>query len=845
MCVRLSTRRGPIVLLNVYRPGSSRPQRAFFDELSSALEALVTFSCPVIVGGDFNIQTQTATNTDTLRLNEVLSSFDMTQHVTSPTHRCGGTLDLVMTFSSWHPHDLCVDPPGIISDHSLVRCRLPIFIDPAPPKARQVRAWRTVDRAILHRAIQESVLCQPVAAGADVDQLVDMYNSVLKNIADQLAPLHTVRRPLNRCAPWFDAECREARRICRRRERRYRKSGTSPARMHWIDSAHQRFQLYRKKKEAYWLNRLTRDGRSPVHLWRSLSSLLVRDRDLTGATEHTADGFADCFQRKVEAIRLRTEAASAPILSATATSSSLPSFRPVTCEEVRRIIMSSQAKSCFLDPIPTSVLLEFLDLLTPFITAIVNASLTRGRLPTSQKHAIVTPRLKKPGLDPSDTANFRPISNLSFLSKVIEKAVVSQLHDHLNEHSLLPQFQSAYRQLHSTETAMLRVTSDILTAADNRQVTLLCLLDLSAAFDCVDHDILLQRLQHQFGLSGDVYRWMSSFLTDRTQTISYNSATSAKKKISHGVPQGSVLGPLLFNLYTAELGAIAESYNLRMHQYADDCQLYVSVPTDEATSAAAQLSRCVTAIDEWLRASRLLLNPTKTQLIWLGSRQQVSKVDICNIDILSTAVSTVERVRDLGVVLDSHLTMSSHVAAVCRSAFCFLRQLRSITRTLPTDAAKTLVQAFVTSRLDYCNSILSGISDFLLRRLQAVQNTAARLITRTRRFDRITPVLRQLHWLPVRRRIEFKLAMQVYKALHHLSPPYLRDDLSPATNSRELRSSAAPPCRVPRTRSRLGDRAFAAAGPRLWNSLPPHLRNSDLSLLQFRRAMKTFLFDHH
>ena len=138
------------------------------------------------------------------------------------------------------------------------------------------------------------------------------------------------------------------------------------------------------------------------------------------------------------------------------------------------------SEMCIRDS-PTSVLREFLDLLTPHITSIVNAFLTQGRLPTSQKHAIVTPRLKKPSLDPSDAANFRPISNLSFLSKVIEKAVVRQLHDYLTDHDLLPMLQSAYRQRHSTETAMLRVTSDALIAADNRHVTLLCLLDMSAA----------------------------------------------------------------------------------------------------------------------------------------------------------------------------------------------------------------------------------------------------------------------------------------------------------------------------------------------------------------------------
>ena len=203
--------------------------------------------------------------------------------------------------------------------------------------------------------------------------------------------------------------------------------------------------------------------------------------------------------------------------------------------------MNSPVKSCSLDPIPTFLLSKFADLLTPFITAIVNASLTQGRLPSSQKHAIVTPHLKKVGLDASDTANYRPVSNLSFLSKVVERAVVRQLNEYLGQHDLLPRFQSAYRQHHSTETAMLRVTSDALTAADNRQVTLLALLDMSAAFDWVDHKLLLQRLEHRFGLTGDVLRWVTFFLKDRTQVIFHNGSFSSKKELDYRIPQGSVL----------------------------------------------------------------------------------------------------------------------------------------------------------------------------------------------------------------------------------------------------------------------------------------------------------------
>jgi len=238
--------------------------------------------------------------------------------------------------------------------------------------------------------------------------------------------------------------------------------------------------------------------------------------------------------------------------------------------------MTSPIKSCSLDAVPTFLVREYVDLLLPYLTSMVNASLTQGRLPISQRHAIVTPLLKKAGTDSADMANFRPVSNLSFMSKVVERAVANQLTEYLSANNLLPCFQSAYRKKHSTETAMLRVVSDTLMAADERQVTLLGMLDLSAAFDCVDHTILLQRLRAGFGVTDVALQWIISFLTERTQQIAYNNKLSSIQAVLFGVPQGSVLGPLLYVLYTAELFHIVARHRLRLHMYADDCQVYLS-----------------------------------------------------------------------------------------------------------------------------------------------------------------------------------------------------------------------------------------------------------------------------
>ena len=208
--------------------------------------------------------------------------------------------------------------------------------------------------------------------------------------------------------------------------------------------------------------------------------------------------------------------------------------------------------------------------------AIFNRSLSKGQFPAIFKEAFITPALKKPGLDAADVSSYRPISNLSVLSKLLERLVARQLMHYLSSTNLLPSLQSGFRPGHSTETAVLRVLSDILQAVDQGDVAALILLDLSAAFDTVDHPILLQRLRSTFGFGGIAHRWLGSYLSGRCQYVRRRSARSTITQLVCGVPHGSVLGPILFVLYTVDLLSLIESYSLSPHLYADDTQVYGS-----------------------------------------------------------------------------------------------------------------------------------------------------------------------------------------------------------------------------------------------------------------------------
>jgi len=259
-----------------------------------------------------------------------------------------------------------------------------------------------------------------------------------------------------------------------------------------------------------------------------------------------------------------------------------------------------------------------------------------------------------------------------------------------------------------------------------------------------------------------------------------------------------------------------------------------------------RLTNCIVKIRDWMASNRLKLNEDKTQVIWLGTRHQLSKLTENTLTLPNATVQFSTVVNDLGVQIDSQLSMSNHIAKLSRSCFFHLRQLRLIRQSLTPDAMNTLVQSFITNRLDSCNSVLVGVNSQLLQRMQVIQNAAARFITGARRFEHMTPVLRDLHWLPVRQRIKFKTAVLVYKCLHGMAPPYLTSYCTPVsaqTGRSNLRSATTGQLVVPRTRTVYGSRSFAVHGPVVWNSLPAELRSPDMTLGVFRKQLKTHLFN--
>ena len=648
--------------------------------------------------------------------------------------------------------------------------------------------------------------------------------------------------------PWYNDVIRSAKHELRQEEWHWCKSKLTVHLEIFRNQKQHVHGLVNKAKIDYYNNLIQENASDSKILFRIVNKLLGDQRGVKLPIHHSLaellEKFSIFFMEKIDRIRTSLGTPSNN-QDAANPKNCISEFASVTEVEVKKIITSSPSKSCSLDPIPTGLLKQCVDTIVPFITKILNASLSTGNVPDSFKTALVTPLLKKSTLDANILKNYRPVSNLPFISKVLEKAVANRLTTYLTENNLIEPFQSAYRKVHSTETALLRVHNDILKSLDKGEAVLLVLLDLSAVFDTVDHDILLTLLKHRIGLNGLALSWVESYLKHRQQVIHLNGTSSSKQDLMYGVPQGSVLGPLFFTIYTMPLGDLLHDQKISYHFYADDTQLLGSFRPGTAGSLLQSISNmenCIAVVRAWMRDNMLKMNDEKTEFMVVSSKH--ARISIPSLQIGDTEIHHTPKVRNIGAFFDCHMTMETQVNYLCHCAFLQIKKLNSIRSYLSRETAEKLVHAFITSRLDLNNALLYGLPNCLLAKLQRVQNITARIICRTPKRQHITPVLRSLHWLPITQRIKYKIILLVFKALNGSAPLYLRELLKVREMSRTLRSSGKNLLEVPMTRTRAGDRAFSTAGPLLWNALPDDMR-SLMNLETFKKLLKTYLFQDY
>ena len=846
--VKISSGRKSFLIANLYRPSSSALSELFFEQLSDLLTSLISTSTDhIVVCGDLNCPGTDQSSVDP-RLDDIFETFGLNQHVRQAT-RENNLLDILATHSTLVVKNVRVDDAGMVSDHRLIIATLQMPVTPIVPAVPVAsRRINNIDLEKFQASLRESALF--TNPSTTVDGFAQQIQDIVTEELDKVAPLKiTRRRPSKPITKFLSPAAKSAKRERRRRERTWKSTNLESDRVAYRRSCRTANRLINESRTDFMRDRLT-ESTDPKQKWRTVKDLLhsnstdsiLPDDECTSLCARFSDFFVSKIQNLKRAILDKANLIinMQPFQERNHSGPKLDTLPPVTPDEVKKLLSSIPGKSCPLDFIPTSLIKSCSNVFSEIISTLANLSFTEGRFPAAFKQAFVTPLLKKPDLDKSDPSSYRPISNLNNISKLLERLFLARFQPHVTSSPNFNPLQSAYRRFHSTETSLLNTFDQVYTAADASKPTLLVSLDLSAAFDTIDHPTLLSRLEIGFGVSGSALDWIRSYLVDRVQRVVVGQAKSATTSLSTGVPQGSVLGPLLFSTFTSPVGHIISSMGIHHQQYADDTQLFISLNSSDQHISVGRLEQCLLRLHEWFCVNGLALNPDKSEAIWLSTYQRIRTFPPHkSVDVAGSTVKITDNLKTLGVTLDSRLALDHHVSLICKSCFFHIRAFRHIRPALTQDMAKSVAVSLVGSRLDYANALLYGTSMGNLHKLQRIQNTLAKLVCPGHTHS--SDALRILHWLPIRQRIDFKIATLTFKLLNFGSPAYLACLLKPYLPVRALRSHGQQLLVRPHVKSSIGSRAFRVAAPTVWNSLPLPIRLSP-SIDIFRRELKTYLF---
>ena len=561
-------------IIVLYRPPPKSNFNNFINEFNGLMSSLFDENRKVYVCGDFNIWAEDDTDNYTKRFLEVVGNFNYKNVVCGPTARSGHILDLVMCDEL--DDDLVevyVDPDYMAQNfHKLENFRIKTNTENKIVKKITFRRKILFDEDILiehglqNIEIRKLLNCQCQGENCEerlinkncVHCLTLIYNTMFKEEYENMCPLITKNIIVKEKCPWFNGDVASARKRRRAAEKKWKRRKTSE---NWVSYKSERNNvnyLIKRTKIDYYKRKIHEAGTDVAKIYFLLNTLIGgKNKKLLPenvSDARLANNFSAFFENKITDISAHLESNNEAV-------SHLPDipyckfdkFKEVMLPDTKDIVSKAKKSHCERDPFPIGDIKEQrnIDRLTGVIHRITNLSLENGSFPKTEKEASVKSTLKS-GKDQQNVESYRPISNLSFLGKTIETAAKKQLIAHMETLNVLPEEQSAYREFHSTETALCSIVSDLLEYIDNGKCAILILLDLSAAFDTVDHKLLIDDLMY-IGVEGVALNWFKSYLENRSYHVIINETRSERRTLQRGVPQGNVLGPVLFSIYTIEL----------------------------------------------------------------------------------------------------------------------------------------------------------------------------------------------------------------------------------------------------------------------------------------------------
>ena len=834
----------PFLVSTWYRPPHSHTE--IFNSFEQIIDKIDAEDSEVYILGDLNCNfLPDATDHCSTHLRNIMDIYGLNQMIAEPTRITQASKTLIDLCLTNFPEKIANS--GVIhlgiSDHSLIFVkRKIIYIRPGAHKTIQARNLKDFNEVNFLRDLSQQNW--NVTSYKNPNEMWHTWKHTLMCSFDRHAPIRT-KRIQSKKSPWIT---KELIRKIHKRDFFKRKAVHTNDHDSWKQYKTARNDVNNSIKHAkreYFTTNLAANKNDPRKAWKLINDLQSRLNKSTNVSEinigdqtfSSPGDIAEAFNRHFANIgenlaRKIPETDIDPLSYLDRTDKSF-AFEQIETHKVSKLLNKIDSKKATgLDKIPSKLLKLAADIVSPSLTCIFNASIATGIFPDEWKKARVSPVFKKG--TKSDPNNYRPISVIPVVSKIFEKLIYDQVYQYLTANDILTNCQSGFRSLHSTLSALLEATDSWCVNIDKGLLNGVLFIDLKKAFDTINHKIILDKLSI-YGFDQNVLTWFDSYLSNRSQKCNVNGHLSSESQITCGVPQGSIIGPLLFLIYINDLPNCLIEGLPRM--YADDTN--ISVAASNKGDLEIKINAQLENVNIWLRANKLSLNIAKTEFMIIGSRQKLQTQTDRTIDVRidGDEIESVHFSKSLGVYIDDTLSWRKHVEEMSKKISSSIGALKRVRQFINGNTAETIYKAIIEPYFVYCCPVWDGLSQQLNEKLQKLQNRAARVITKSRYYTSAKPLIDMLGWDSVSTYRTKQKALVMYKTMHNLTPTYLQDLFTTRHSHYNLRDSEDK-LSIPKPRTDYMKRSLRYSGAFLWNNLPRELRASN-SIKQFKRGIDT------
>ena len=733
-----------------------------------------------------------------------------------------------------------IDTPGI-SDHCLIFMAYSI----KKPKFKAKMVTRRDFRKFNENKFIEDMSTAPwgniyAVADDDLDNKVTIFENIHRDIIDRHAPMRTFRvtRP---ASPWLTDEIRTLMDQRDSYKNKFNVDKNPNSEILYKDLRNRVTHAIRESKVKAFNDHINFKINDSKQFNKALKNFSVVESKMANANESSLDPtiLNKSFLKNNNAFVNETEIDNEIEVILKNSKPPTFSFVEVTEREVMEVVRRIKTHACGVDQISALFFKMGIEHSVYALTSILNCSFLYNKFPTRWKDALVKPIPKNN--NPSQPSDYRPISLLPAFSKILEKLAAKQMIQYLKNTNSLDKLQSAYKPHHSTVTALLNVTDDIYDALEESELTFLVLLDYSKAFDCANHRLILAKLQAA-GFRNESLSWLYSYLSNRRQKVINGSNESCWENIKNGVPQGSILGPLLFTVLVSDIGDVIKRG--KYHLYADDTQLYYRCKVEDANATVDQINSDLKNVADYSKKNCLKLNTDKSNFIIIGSRQNLKKLQSTKLKDIMLNDQVIERkydVKNLGIIFDESLTWSKQVNLSVAKAYGKLNHAYRFKKFLSESAKWRLCEVHILSQLNYGDVILQNITKTLSDKIQRVQNRCIRFSRGLRKYDHVSAVREKMGQLSMAdKRLLHGLTL-IFKISKNIAPAYLCDRLSFHRDIHDYNTRNKHAIRPKMAKTKTRSMSFFVSYSNKLNEAKDSFDFSELSINSFKNNCRQYL----